>query len=136
LNRVRNQVKENRIDAIEGRSPEQIKNLLDASHRAILAALGVPERDRYQIYHEHPATNMVVLDTGLGIARTRDVLVFSITSSPREEEKKLALYGELVRELESSCGIKPSDVMISIVSNTKADWSFGNGEAQFITGKL
>jgi hypothetical protein len=26
--------------------------------------------------------------------------------------------------------------MISIVTNTKADWSFGEGEAQFITGKL
>jgi hypothetical protein len=125
-----------RIDAIAGRTPDQIKTLLDASHRAVLSALGVPERDRYQIYHEHPASNMVVLDTGLDLQRTKDVLVFSITSSPREDEKKFALYKALVDELETSCGIKPSDVMISIVTNTKADWSFGEGEAQFITGKL
>jgi len=26
--------------------------------------------------------------------------------------------------------------MINFVSNTKADWSFGNGEAQFMNGKL
>jgi hypothetical protein len=26
--------------------------------------------------------------------------------------------------------------MVSIVENTDADWSFGNGEAQFLTGKL
>ncbi|MFC6164969.1 hypothetical protein ACFP3T_09840 [Lactiplantibacillus dongliensis] len=26
--------------------------------------------------------------------------------------------------------------MINLVSNTKADWSFGNGEAQFMNGKL
>lgn len=125
-----------RIDAIEGRTTEQIKLLLDASHRAVLSALGVPERDRYQIYHEHPASHMVVLDTGLGLERSKDVVVFSITSSPREEEKKFALYQALVKELEKSCGIKPADVMISIVTNTKADWSFGEGEAQFITGKL
>jgi hypothetical protein len=125
-----------RIDAIAGRTPDQIKTLLDASHRAVLTALGVPERDRYQIYHEHPASNMVVLDTGLDLQRTQDVLVFSITSSPREDEKKFALYKALVDELETSCGIKPSDVMISIVTNTKADWSFGEGQAQFITGKL
>jgi hypothetical protein len=125
-----------RIDAIAGRTPDQIKTLLDASHRAVLSALDVPERDRYQIYHEHPASNMVVLDTGLDLQRTKDVLVFSITSSPREDEKKFALYKALVDELETSCGIKPSDVMISIVTNTKADWSFGEGEAQFITGKL
>jgi hypothetical protein len=77
-----------------------------------------------------------VLDTGLGLERSKDVVVFSITSSPREEEKKFALYRELVKELETSCGISPADVMISIVTNTKADWSFGEGEAQFITGSL
>ena len=26
--------------------------------------------------------------------------------------------------------------MVSIVSNTDADWSFGNGRAQFLTGEL
>ncbi len=125
-----------RIDAVEGRTQEEVTALLNAAHRAVVTALGVPERDRYQVYHEHPAGHMVVQDTGLGIERTSKVLVISVTSAPREDEKKFKLYEELVRELSKSCGIAPSDVMISIVSNTKADWSFGNGEAQFITGKL
>jgi hypothetical protein len=125
-----------RIDAITGRTREEITTLLDAAHRAVLSALGVPERDRYQIYHEHPAGRMVIQDTRLGIERTTNVLVISITSAPRDDEKKFKLYQELIRELEASCGIAPSDVMISIVSNTRADWSFGNGEAQFITGAL
>jgi len=38
--------------------------------------------------------------------------------------------------LHEGVGISPSDVMINITSNTKADWSFGNGEAQFLNGKL
>ena len=38
--------------------------------------------------------------------------------------------------LERSCGIKPTDVMVSIVENTHADWSFGFGRAQFLTGEL
>ncbi len=125
-----------RIDAIAGRTDDEIATLLNAAHRAVLSAFGVPERDRYQIYHEHPAAHLIVQDTGLGIERTNDVLVVSITSAPRDAEKKTTLYREMVRELEASCGIAPSDVMISIVSNTKADWSFGNGEAQFLTGKL
>jgi len=37
-----------RIDMIEGRSPDQIKALLDATHRALIAALKIPARDRYQ----------------------------------------------------------------------------------------
>lgn len=36
-----------RIDVIEGRSEAEIKALLDAAHRAVVAAFKVPER--YQI---------------------------------------------------------------------------------------
>jgi hypothetical protein len=34
------------------------------------------------------------------------------------------------------CAIATSDVMISLVTNTDEDWSFGNGRAQFLTGEL
>ncbi len=43
-----------RFDLIRGRSDAEIKALLDASHRAMLAAFAVPERDRYQIVSSIP----------------------------------------------------------------------------------
>jgi Tautomerase enzyme len=125
-----------RFDAVEGRSEEEIKNLLDAAHRAVLTAFHVPERDRYQIYQEHPQSHLVAEDTGLGIARTRNLLIVSVTSRERSQEMKEKFYTELCRELEQKCGIAPSDVIISIVTNSAADWSFGNGKAQFVTGAL
>ncbi len=39
-------------------------------------------------------------------------------------------------QLKTECGISPEDVMISITENGNADWSFGLGEAQFLTEKL
>ena len=125
-----------RIDALSGRSPEQIKTLLDAAHRAMLSAFKVPERDRYQVYQEHPESHFIVEDTGLGIQRTNNVVVVTVTSRPRTQESKQIFYRELCRELKECCGIEPSDVMVSIVTNTDADWSFGNGVAQFLTGEL
>ena len=125
-----------RIDAVEGRSKAEIKKLLDAVHRAVLSAFKVPERDRYQVYQEHPESNLIVEDTGLGIRRTKDVVVVSVISRPRSEEMKRAFYTELCNELKDSCGIQPSDVMVSIVTNSDSDWSFGNGSAQFLTGEL
>jgi hypothetical protein len=125
-----------RIDAIAGRSAEQIKDLLDAAHRAMLTALRVPERDRYQIYQEHAPNHFIVQDTGLGIPRTNNVVVVTVISRPRAEEMKKAFYAELCRELKAACGIEPNDVIVSIVTNTDADWSFGNGVAQFLTGEL
>ena len=125
-----------RIDALEGRSPEQISTLLEAVHRALVTAFHIPIRDRYQVYQEHRPGRLVVQDTGLGLVRTDKVVLISVTSRPRAEADKLRLYTVLCRELESACGIGPRDVVVSLVTNTDADWSFGNGEAQFVTGKL
>jgi hypothetical protein len=125
-----------RIDAVAGRTPEQVKALLDAAHRAMLTAFKVPERDRYQVYTEHEPSHFIVEDTGLGIPRTKNVIVVTVISRPRTDEMKKTFYAELCRELKASCDIEPSDVMISIVSNTDADWSFGNGRAQFLTGEM
>ena len=125
-----------RFDVVEGRSDNEIKNVLDAAHRAVLSAFHVPESDRYQIYHEHPPSHLVAEDTGLGIRRTRNLVIVSVTSLERTQDKKEKFYAELCRELKESCAIDPNDVIVSIVTNSAADWSFGNGRAQFITGEL
>lgn len=125
-----------RFDLIEGRTENEIKTLLDAAHRAMLEAFGVPERDRYQIVTEHKRGNMIVEDTGLNIERTDKFVLVQAISRPRTREMKETFYRLLCEELERSCGIASSDVMISIVENTDEDWSFGLGRGQFLTGEL
>src|SRR3984893_9545963 len=125
-----------RIDVIEGRSEEELKQLLDAIRGEMLAAFKVPQRDRYQIVHEHPATKMKVEDTGLGIPRTDGVIMVQVTTRPRSRLEQQTFYELLCRELDRCCGIKPSDVVVSITQNADEDWSFGYGRAQFITGEL
>jgi len=125
-----------RFDVVEGRNENEIKSLLDATHRAMLFAFRVPERDRYQIYQEHPQSSLIARDTGLGITRTRNVVIVSVTSRERSQAMKEKFYLELCRELKEICAIDPNDVIVSIVTNSAADRSFGNGKAQFITGEL
>lgn len=125
-----------RIDAVIGRTPGEVKALLDAAHRAVLSAFGVPERDRYQIYQEHPSDYMIVEDTGLGIERTSKRVVISLTSMPRDEAKKQMLYAALCGEFTQHCDMQASDVVVAITTNSGPDWSFGNGVAQFVTGDL
>jgi phenylpyruvate tautomerase PptA (4-oxalocrotonate tautomerase family) len=125
-----------RIDLVEGRSPEDLKTLLDAAHRAVVASFHVPERDRYQIVQEHPESHLIVEDTGLGIPRSRNRVVVQVTSRPRERSGKQAFYKRLCDNLRDACGIAPSDVVVSITTNSDDDWSFGHGRAQFLTGEL
>lgn len=125
-----------RVDLYEGRSDAELQALLDALHRAMLAAFGVPERDRYQIVHEHAASRMIMEDTGLGIPRTKNFVFVQVTTRPRSREMKERFYRLVVEELQANCGIEPSDVMINCVTCTDEDWSFGLGRAQFLTGEL
>ena len=125
-----------RFDLYEGRTDAELKTLLDAVHRAMLAAFKVPERDRYQIVNEHPPTRMIMEDTGLGIPRTKNFVFIQVTTRPRAREMKELFYRLTVEELERSCGIAPSDVMINLVTCTVEDWSFGLGRAQFLTHEL
>ena len=124
-----------RVDAYEGRSKEQVRTLLDGIHRAVVSAFGVPLRDRYQVYQEHSESSFVIQDTGLNIDRTRKAVAISITSRPRTERQKTDLYTKLIEELKTS-GIGQNDIVVSITTNGDADWSFGNGRAQFLTGEL
>ncbi|WP_341957964.1 tautomerase family protein [Pseudomonas sp. RC10] len=124
------------IDLIEGRSDEQLQTLLDTVHRAMVDAFQVPERDRYQIVNERRPGRLIVEDTGLDIPRTHNVVVIRAVSRPRTEESKTRFYQLLAQLLKERCGIEPSDLMVSIVTNSDADWSFGHGRAQFLTGEL
>jgi phenylpyruvate tautomerase PptA (4-oxalocrotonate tautomerase family) len=125
-----------RIDVFEGRSEAELKELLDAIHTAMLAAFKAPERDRYQIVHEHPVTEMKIEDTGLGIPRTDKIVMVQVTTRPRSRFEKQNFYELLCQELRQRCGVKASDVFVAITQNADEDWSFGYGRAQFITGEL
>ena len=124
-----------RFDLIEGRSPEELRKLLDAAHRAMVQAFRVPDSDRYQIVHQHPAHELVVEDTGLGFVRTANQVVLQIVTRGRGREMKESFYQGLCREL-GPCGVAASDVVVTMITVGDEDWSFGNGRAQFLTGEL
>ncbi|WP_432534744.1 tautomerase family protein [Kineococcus arenarius] len=125
-----------RFDLVAGRTPEALSALLDAAHDAVVAAFEVPAGDRYQVVHQHAPGELVVHDTGLGIERTDNVVVLQVTSRQRTREQKERFYALLVENLQHRCGVAPSDVVVSITENSDADWSFGHGRAQFLTGEL
>ena len=124
------------FNLLEGRNDAELKTMLDAAHRAMLATFKVPARDRYQIVNERKPSRMIVEDTGLGIPRTDKVIVVQVVTRRRGKEMKQNFYKLLTEELQKSCGIAPSDVMVSMIENSDEDWSFGLGRAQFLEGDL
>ena len=124
------------FDLIGGRSESERKKILDVTRELLLETLQVPKHDRYQVVNEHKRSRMVIEDTGLGFARSDKMVVLQITSRPRKREMKQAFYRLLVERLSASCGISPTDVVVSFVTNADEDWSFGAGRTQFLTSDL
>jgi phenylpyruvate tautomerase PptA (4-oxalocrotonate tautomerase family) len=124
------------VDVIEGRTPGEIKALLDTAHTATVEAFGVPERDRYQVVRSHPAGEIVALDTGLGIHRSDRLVIVHMVSRRRTRAQKESFYALLAERLRRDCGLDPADLVVSVTENDDEDWSFGSGRAQFLTGEL
>ncbi len=126
-----------RIDVVEGRrTAEQLRLLADTVQEVMLDVFAAPPRDRYQVITEHRPGQLICEDTGLGIERTDDLVVLQVFQQGRSEEQKRALYAGLAKRLEEAAGLAPSDLIVSVMGNSREDWSFGLGRAQFLEGDL
>jgi phenylpyruvate tautomerase PptA (4-oxalocrotonate tautomerase family) len=126
-----------RIDVVEGRrSAEELRLLADTVQEVMLDVFSAPPGDRYQVITEHPPGQLICEDTGLGIERSDDLVVLQVFQQGRSDEQKRALYAELCRRLAEATALAPGDLVVSVVANTTADWSFGLGRAQFLDGDL
>lgn len=125
-----------KFDIIQGRSDEQLKALLDGTHQAMVEAFEVPASDRYQSVTQHRPGELILHDTGLGYTRSSNVVLLTVITRPRSQAQKIAFYRLLAERLQTNCDLSPGDLIVSLVENTDADWSFGRGRAQFLTGEL
>ena len=125
-----------KFDIIQGRNDEQLRTLLDGAHQAMVQAFDVPVSDRYQSVTQHRPGELVLHDTGLGYTRSANVVLLTVISRPRSQEQKIAFYRLLAEQLQVDCDLSPEDLIVSLVENNDADWSFGGGRAQFLTGEL
>ena len=48
-------------------------------------------------------------------------------------EKKKELYKKIAELLTEKPGVRPEDLMINLVEVSKANWSYGYGEAQYVS---
>jgi phenylpyruvate tautomerase PptA (4-oxalocrotonate tautomerase family) len=125
-----------RIDLVEGRPDAQITAIGDVLMRTLVEVYGLPERDRFQIVTEHAPGRLTALDVGLGIDRSEQVVIIQIfTQAGRSTEEKQEFFRVLAASL-AEVGVAGDDLVIGFVENTPADWSFGFGRAQYVTGEL
>jgi len=122
-----------RIDLRQGKPAAYVRAVGDAVHTAMHETLGVPERDHFQVISEHRPEQLVYDPNYLEVERTDDVIFIQVfLSAGRNTAQKQAFYARLAALLEEKPGVRPQDVIINLVEDTREDWSFGNGLAQYL----
>lgn len=111
--------------------PEAIRvEIADAVHDSLVEAVGIPADDRFQVISGRE-TSIIHDRNYLGIQRSDQIVMIEIhLSVGRGVEIKKALYAALHRRL-VGLGLRGEDIFVHLVETLPANWSFGNGEAQY-----
>ena len=105
------------------------KPIGDAVHEALVAQANVPRDDRFHVFL--PLDDIVADPAYGGVQRSDRLVIVEITlNAGRTVEIKKSLYADIARRLDAA-GIRPDDVMVSLVEVTKENWSFGGGRATY-----
>jgi 4-oxalocrotonate tautomerase len=122
-----------RISLREGKSDEYRRALGDGVHQAMIEALEVPPQDHFQVITEHSRNDLIYDPSYLGVNRSDDIVIVQITlSAGRKPPQKRKLYQRIVEILTKNPGVRPQDLMINLVETAWENWSFGNGEGQYM----
>ena len=121
-----------RISVREGTTPEYRKAIAEGVQQAIVEAMAVPAKDRFQVISEYKAGDLIYDADYLDVKRSDKIVFVQITlSTGRKPGQKRALFKRMAELLAKSPGLRPEDLLINLVEVSWENWSFGNGEAQY-----
>lgn len=122
-----------RIELIRGRSEPEVAAIGAAVQKALVATMNVPERDRFQVITEHATNRFVYNRSYLDVERSDNIVFVQLfLSKGRTTQQKQAFYALLAKLLAGEADLRREDLAICLVENTREDWSFGNGVAQYV----
>jgi 4-oxalocrotonate tautomerase len=120
-----------RIAIREGKTDDYKQALLDEIYEAMRETVAINDGDRFMAINEHGESEFGY-GSFLAIDRSDDLVQIQVFWVPgKTVDAKLAMYKRIVERLAANPGVRPEDVLISVVESAAENWSFGSGETQF-----
>jgi 4-oxalocrotonate tautomerase len=120
-----------RIAIREGKTTEYKQALMDEIYESMRETVAIKDGDRFMAITEH-GEHEFAYGSFLGIDRSEDLVQIQVFWAPgKSVDAKLAMYQKIVERLGTNPGVRPEDVLISVVETAAENWSFGSGETQF-----
>ena len=114
-------------------APAFIRGVADAVHQSMVDTIGIPPGDRFQVITQHDPGELIYDPNFYDIERSDGFMAIEITlAAGRSPEVKANLYRRIADLLSERLKVRPQDVFVSLLEVGPADFSLGNGRAQFV----
>jgi len=114
-------------------SRQHKKDISIAVHQSLVDIFNIPLNDYFQVIHSMEPGNILYPESYYDVPHTENLLYIRITCrAGRTPEMKQALYEKIASRIAATTPVSVDDVVIILVENESADWSFGRGIAQMI----
>ncbi|WP_447640626.1 MULTISPECIES: tautomerase family protein [Chitinophagaceae] len=112
-------------------SEEDKENVSASVHQALIQHFNIPEKDFFHIIEEMEDGRIKFPEDYLGIKHNPDIVFVQIIAAQgRTTEQKQNLYAAIAANIAAKTMVEKANIIITLLENTKSDWSFGNGENQ------
>ncbi|MCS4300766.1 tautomerase family protein [Chryseobacterium sp. BIGb0232] len=120
-----------RITLSENYSAEECHKISQAVHATLIEDFTIPADDYFHIIEQVNPSQLFFPDQYLGMKHDQGILFIQIIAAMgRTREQKQKLYKNIVLGISGSTNINPQNIIITLLENSKENWSFGNGELQ------
>lgn len=121
-----------KIYAPKSKSTAELRKISDGVQDSLVAHANVPPNSRFFLFNRLDRDEIVADPSYGGVTRSKNVIFIEITlNAGRTIEVKKALYAGIASRLER-VGVRPDDIVISLIEVTKENWSFGGGRATYV----
>jgi quercetin dioxygenase-like cupin family protein len=104
-------------------------------HESLIEIFRIPADDLFQTIQAFPKDGQVFASAYLGVEHAYPFVAIQIFClEGRTVTMKEQLYQRIAGKIAGRTPVAAANVLIVVVENTKANWSFGNGIAQMVAG--
>jgi len=121
-----------KIHVLDGQYDEsRLDKLSQAIQDSLIAVLGIPPDDFFQIHHVLPRRRYRHTPSFVGQTYSDDMILLELTFlAGRPKETRLALLKVLNEKIVAAAKIKPDDLVVMVYEIAGENASFGSGLAQ------
>jgi len=106
----------------KGSTPEHRRAISDAIHESLIDVLGIPEDDKFHIFHELDSDNLITAPVSFGLERRPEAIFVQLYFGARPVEVLQQLYRVLVDNLTKRTHLESRDIYINVVESASANW--------------